>query len=103
MLINIPACILLLASRTSSLGLSCTLYSNVGFSCRLRQEDWRDADVLLITDGQFPVPKEELLEELEEAQWELGLEVHGLLIGVQESSDALSSICTHTHVVNTPG
>ena len=70
---------------------------------RLREEDWRDADVLLITDGQFPAPKAELLDELGEAQWELGLEVHGLLVGVEEASDALQSIVTHTHVVGVGG
>jgi hypothetical protein len=40
------------------------------------------------------VPSEGLREELADAQWELGLEVHGLLVGVEDASDGLSSICT---------
>jgi hypothetical protein len=45
------------------------------------------------------VPSEGLREELADAQWELGLEVHGLLVGVEDASDGLSSICTHVHKV----
>lgn len=54
---------------------------------------------LLITDGQFKVPAQELLDELQRAQWELGLEVHGLLVGVEDASEGLQSISTHIHTV----
>ena len=54
---------------------------------------------LLITDGQFKVPGQELLDELQQAQWELGLEVHGLLVGVEDASEGLQSISTHIHTV----
>jgi uncharacterized protein with von Willebrand factor type A (vWA) domain len=54
---------------------------------------------LLITDGQFNVPAQEILDQLHQAQWELGLEVHGLLVGVEDASEGLQSISTHIHTV----
>jgi len=66
---------------------------------RLTDEAWRDADVLLITDGQFNVPAQELQDQLQHAQWELGLEVHGLLVGVEDASDGLAAVATHIHAV----
>ncbi|MGB1596555.1 MAG: vWA domain-containing protein, partial [Promethearchaeia archaeon] len=56
------------------------------------------ADVLLVTDGELPNPplSDKLMAELRYLQARTGLEVHGLLVGKNESA-ALDMLCTHTH------
>ena len=61
---------------------------------RLRDAAWRDADILLVTDGEIPPPDAGLLAALEEGRRDMGLKVHGLLVG-DAGSDAVASLCTH--------
>ncbi len=56
------------------------------------------ADIMMVTDGEIAPPSEAVLQRLERARSELGLEVHGLLVGRSDSSPAMETICTHTHV-----
>ncbi|CAL8461911.1 g1442 [Coccomyxa elongata] len=65
---------------------------------RLEQKDWAQADIMMVTDGEIAPPSEAVLQRLERARSELGLEVHGLLVGRSDSSPAMETICTHTHV-----
>ena len=85
-----PICLLLATVDLSHLSLQA--------AC-LTAPSLHDALQLLITDGQFNVPAQELLDQLQQAQWELGLEVHGLLVGVEDASEGLKSISTHIHAV----
>eukprot|EP01052_Picozoa_sp_SAG31_P020420 SAG31_NODE_1534_length_7987_cov_35.780933_2_plen_690_part_00 len=66
---------------------------------RLHDESWQDADILLITDGMFRAPSIELMDQLELAKANLGLEVHGLLVGPTIASDPFASLCTKVHAV----
>ncbi len=52
---------------------------------RLPQEEWELADILIVTDGEIPFPGLDVMEKLKQAETELGLEVHGLLVGRQVS------------------
>jgi hypothetical protein len=50
-----------------------------------------------VTDGEISPPDETLLEKIKQANEELGLEVHGLLVA-NEVSEPMKSLCTHLHV-----
>ncbi len=64
---------------------------------RLRDAAWRDADILLVSDGEIPEPDPALLGALEEARAEHGLKVHALLVG-DAGSSAVEKLATHvTH------
>lgn len=52
----------------------------------------------MVTDGEIAPPSDAVLQRLERAKANLGLEVHGLLVGRSDSSPAMDSICTHTHM-----
>jgi uncharacterized protein with von Willebrand factor type A (vWA) domain len=61
-----------------------------------RDPEWRQADVLMVTDGEVAPPSEELLGKLGRAKAELGLEVHGLVVSSQKS-EAMEALCTRVH------
>ena len=52
----------------------------------------------MVTDGEIPRPNERVKNDLQHAVEDLGLEVHGLLVGQQDSTPAMQDICTHLHV-----
>jgi MoxR-like ATPase len=56
------------------------------------------SDLLLITDGEIPDPpvSEQILQELNDLQCHKGVQIHGLLIGRNESKP-LSKLCTYTY------
>ena len=56
------------------------------------------ADILMVTDGEIPRPCEWVKKDLKAAVDDLGLEVHGLLVGQQDTTLAMQDICTHLHV-----
>ena len=55
------------------------------------------ADILMVTDGEIPVPNDDVLRRLKEAKENLGLEVHGLLVGQHEST-VMHQLASHLHV-----
>jgi uncharacterized protein with von Willebrand factor type A (vWA) domain len=59
------------------------------------EKRWRNADVLIVSDGAFEAPNE-ILARLRRERSATGLRVHGLLIG-NYSADAMSEICSHVH------
>lgn len=61
---------------------------------RLQETRWDRADLLLVSDGEFPLPPG-LGTSIEEARTRRGLRVHGLLIG--DSSPAMEAICAPLH------
>lgn len=63
---------------------------------RLGREEWSLADILLVTDGEIPSPDEDILQKLNAAKEELGLSVHGLLVG--RVTEPMEQICSDIHV-----
>ena len=58
--------------------------------------EWANADVLLVTDGEIPAPSDQLLASLAQATQDMGLKVHGLLVGEEHGKDApVRQLCTH--------
>ena len=64
---------------------------------RLDTEEWENADILLVTDGEIKPMQEDLLDALDERKSERGLKVHGLVVGEQGNPEVIESLCTHTH------
>lgn len=63
---------------------------------RLGREEWNLADILMVTDGEIPPPDEDILQKLNIAKEELGLSVHGLLVG--RVTEPMEQICSDIHV-----
>ena len=65
---------------------------------RLGQEEWANADILLVTDGEIRPPDVDMVAQLDTAKEEMGLKVHGLLVGEPGAgADVMDALCTHTH------
>lgn len=64
---------------------------------RLEKAEWSQADILMVTDGEIAMPNEALLDAINNAHENLGLEVHGLLVS-SRASDAMQRLCTHLHM-----
>jgi len=64
---------------------------------QVRQRGWQDADVLIVSDGEFGLTPA-TLAQLREAKERLGLRVHGILIGDRETI-GLVEICDALHWV----
>lgn len=64
---------------------------------RVRQQAWQDADVLIVSDGEFGLTPA-TLTQLRQAKERLGLRVHGILIGDRETI-GLVEICDALHWV----
>ncbi len=64
---------------------------------QVRQQGWQDADVLIVSDGEFGLTSA-TLAELRQAKETLGLRVHGILIGDRETI-GLVEICDALHWV----
>lgn len=63
---------------------------------RVETAKWSRADMILVSDGEFPVPSE-TAGRVREARRTLHLRVHGLLVGAWNSS-AMKALCDPTHV-----
>jgi len=63
----------------------------------VRQQDWQDADVLIVSDGEFGLTPA-TLTQLRQAKQSMGLRVHGILIGDRETI-GLVEICDALHWV----
>ncbi|MDP2262829.1 MAG: VWA domain-containing protein [Hydrogenophaga sp.] len=59
--------------------------------------EWADADLLIVSDGEFGVTPA-TLQRLREAKTRLGLRAHGVLIGDRETIGLLE-VCDHLHWV----
>jgi uncharacterized protein with von Willebrand factor type A (vWA) domain len=60
---------------------------------RLRDVNWEQADILLVSDGEFPA-EPETVATIATAHREKKMRVHGLLVG-SRSSVAMESLCHH--------
>jgi len=63
---------------------------------RVESAKWSRADLIVVSDGEFPVPSE-TTSAVASARKSLHLRVHGLLIGAGHSS-AMSAMCDPVHV-----
>ena len=66
---------------------------------KITEHHWQHADVLLVSDGRFPVP-EHLTKKLADAQKQEGLRIFGITIG-HWSSTAMEAVCQTVYRVNT--
>jgi len=64
---------------------------------RVQQQGWQDADVLIVSDGEFGLTSA-TLDRLRQAKERLSLRVHGILIGDRETI-GLAEICDTLHWV----
>ncbi len=62
---------------------------------RVETEKWTRADIIVVSDGEFPVPVA-TTSAVSSARRTLHLRVHGLLIGAGQSS-AMSALCDPVH------
>ncbi|KAI3428338.1 hypothetical protein D9Q98_006718 [Chlorella vulgaris] len=69
---------------------------------RLKKDQWAMADILMVTDGEIPSPSKEILSLLATAHDQLGLEVHGLLVG-RSVTPPMEALCHHLHVFKSWG
>jgi hypothetical protein len=51
----------------------------------------------MVTDGEIAPPSPEILDRLRGAKEDLGLEVHGLLVGREAAKEEMKMLCTHLH------
>lgn len=63
----------------------------------VRQAQWSDADILIVSDGEFGITPSGL-KTLRQAKASLGLRVHGILIGDRETIGLLE-VCDELHWV----
>lgn len=63
---------------------------------RIGSAKWSRADAIIVSDGEFPVPKG-TSAAIASARQSLHLRVHGLLIGAGHS-EAMTSLCDPVHV-----
>ncbi|MCU0926614.1 MAG: VWA domain-containing protein [Hydrogenophaga sp.] len=64
---------------------------------QVQQQGWQDADLLIVSDGEFGLTGA-MLTRLRQAQQGLGLRVHGILIGDRETI-GLTEVCDALHWV----
>ena len=64
---------------------------------QVQQHGWEDADVLIVSDGEFGLTGA-TLTQLRQAKERLGLRVHGILIGDRETIGLLE-VCDHLYWV----
>jgi uncharacterized protein with von Willebrand factor type A (vWA) domain len=62
---------------------------------KIGSAEWSRADILLVSDGEFPVP-DSVRSMIEAARRDLQLRLHGLLVAAEES-EAMSLICEPIH------
>ena len=62
---------------------------------KVAENDWRNADVLLVSDGEFPEDAA-LFERVSDTKETQGLRIQGLLVA-SEASHAMERICEPLH------
>lgn len=55
------------------------------------------ADILMVTDGEINHAHEDIRNRLRAAQENLGLQIHGLLVG-SRITDPMKELCTELHL-----
>lgn len=58
--------------------------------------EWAMADILMVTDGEIPMPDASILSTIETMSETVGLKVHGLLVASQVT-EPMKKLCTKLH------
>jgi uncharacterized protein with von Willebrand factor type A (vWA) domain len=66
------------------------------YAIDILENEMTSSDILLVTDGEIPPVSHAILTKLEQLKRQNGLEVHGLLVGRQES-ESLALLCNEVH------
>ncbi|PNH01806.1 hypothetical protein TSOC_012283 [Tetrabaena socialis] len=64
---------------------------------RLAKAEWCQADILMVTDGEIPMPEDAIVQAITRANAEMGLEVHGLLVS-NHVTEPMKRLCTDVHI-----
>ncbi|KAG1654685.1 hypothetical protein FOA52_008546 [Chlamydomonas sp. UWO 241] len=64
---------------------------------RLQSNEWMQSDILMVTDGEIPMPDKKILDTIKGMNERLGLEVHGLLVA-SHVTEPMRQLCTDVHV-----
>ncbi len=64
---------------------------------RLQQQDWQQADILLVSDGEFQVDAA-LRQRVEQAKEQQGVRLFGLQLGYATALHAMSQLCDPVHL-----
>lgn len=64
---------------------------------RLQQQEWRQADILLVSDGEFEVSRE-LQAQVEHGKEALGVRLFGLQLGYATALHAMRKVCDPVHL-----
>ncbi|CAE7217987.1 ravA [Symbiodinium natans] len=59
-------------------------------------QQWQNADLLLVTDGEVPKPSDGVLESLGEARAEYGARVYGVVVG-SKTGAVMQSLCSELY------
>ena len=62
------------------------------------RSEWRNADVLIVTDSEVPPLERDLKKEIEDLCVEEGVEVHGLIVGPRRTPNFKEIVGTNLHV-----
>ena len=62
-----------------------------------KQESWKQSDILLVSDGRFPISQEQQ-QHITETRKQCNGRIHGVLVG-QWQGKAIRSVCDHFHRV----
>ena len=62
-----------------------------------KQESWKKSDILLVSDGRFPITQEQQ-QQIAEARKQCNSRIHGVLVG-QWQGTAIQSVCDNFHRV----
>eukprot|EP00929_Paragymnodinium_shiwhaense_P043597 TRINITY_DN22410_c0_g2_i3.p1 TRINITY_DN22410_c0_g2~~TRINITY_DN22410_c0_g2_i3.p1 ORF type:complete len:1399 (-),score=279.90 TRINITY_DN22410_c0_g2_i3:463-4191(-) len=65
------------------------------------QDAWRNADLLVVTDGEIPRVDDDVLEELEKAKEAEGAKVVGIVLS-DETGQVMESVCTDLYTTGDP-
>ncbi|MFH7587956.1 VWA domain-containing protein [Oceanimonas smirnovii] len=66
---------------------------------RLQQQEWRQADILLVSDGEFEVSRE-LQAQVKHGKEALGVRLFGLQLGYATALHAMRKVCDPVHLFN---
>lgn len=66
---------------------------------RIGEEDWRQADILVVTDGDLSYDEGQLQGRLDRLVEELGLKVHGLVLN-RTVPPVMKKLCTDLQLFN---
>lgn len=65
------------------------------------EEEWRNADVMLVTDGELCMPAEAVMQNIEEASAACGARLVGLVLG-DKAGEVMEKVCSELYTTGNP-